>query len=260
MREFIKIRKTIVVLAILLMAACSDKNEAASVANEKVPDFSAFTDVNKKKAAFFDFFYPIVFAENERVRNEREFIESLVVKLDNDTNFTSDDINRATKLGSQYKNKLTDAGINSEWVNAMLIKVDYIPAPLVLTQAANESAWGTSRFAREANNYFGQWCFKKGCGLIPTNRSEGAKHEVAKFSSPSASVRAYFMNINSHAAYADVRNIRMRLHASAEPLLPAEDALMLAHGLKSYSERGDAYVEEIQAMIRHNRKYWKYNQ
>ncbi|WP_366900162.1 glucosaminidase domain-containing protein [uncultured Aliivibrio sp.] len=243
------IKKFLILSAVLMMSACTPR--------EDVPDFKAFTDVKEKKAAFFSFMYPAVIAENARVKEERTFLESLVMSLDNDVDISTKEVDRATELASLYKEKLTDTGITADWVNAMLVKVDYIPAPLVLSQGANESAWGTSRFAREANNYFGQWCYTKGCGVVPSKRNEGAAHEVAKFDSSQDAVHAYFMNVNRNNAYAELRNIRMRLHASPEDLTPEQEANALAHGLIRYSERGEAYVEEIQTMIRHNSQYWR---
>ncbi|PQJ89195.1 glucosaminidase domain-containing protein [Aliivibrio sifiae] len=243
------IKKILILSAVLMMSACTPK--------ENVPDFKAFTDVKEKKAAFFNFMYPAVITENTRVKEERTFLESLVMKLDNDADISTKELEQATKLSNLYKEKLTDAGITSGWVNAMLVKVDYIPAPLVLSQGANESAWGTSRFAREANNYFGQWCYTKGCGVVPSKRNEGAVHEVAKFNSSQDAVHAYFRNVNRNNAYADLRIIRAKLHSSPEALTPEQEANALAHGLIRYSERGEAYVEEIQAMIRHNSQYWR---
>lgn len=243
------IKKILILSTVLMIAACTPK--------EDVPDFNAFTDVKEKKAAFFNFMYPAVIAENARVKEEREFLESLVMKLDNDTDVSSKELERATELSTLYKETLTDSGITADWVNAMLVKVDYIPAPLVLSQGANESAWGTSRFAREANNYFGQWCYTKGCGVVPSKRNEGAAHEVAKFDSSQGAVHAYFMNVNRNNAYAELRIIRAKLHSSPEALTPEQEANALANGLIRYSERGEAYVEEIQAMIRHNSQYWR---
>lgn len=71
------IKKILVLSAVLMMSACTPR--------EDVPDFKAFTDVKEKKAAFFNFMYPAVVAENARVKEERTFLESLVMKLDNDT-------------------------------------------------------------------------------------------------------------------------------------------------------------------------------
>lgn len=243
------IKKILILSTVLMIAACTPK--------EDVPDFKAFTDVKEKKAAFFNFMYPAVIAENSRITEERKFLESLVMKLDNDTDVSSKELERATELSTLYKETLTDSGITADWVNAMLVKVDYIPAPLVLSQGANESAWGTSRFAREANNYFGQWCYTKGCGVVPSKRNEGAAHEVAKFDSSQGAVHAYFMNVNRNNAYAELRIIRAKLHSSPEALTPEQEANALANGLIRYSERGEAYVEEIQAMIRHNSQYWR---
>ena len=123
-----------------------------------------------------------------------------------------------------------------------------IPNSLALVQAANESAWGTSRFARDANNYFGQWCFTRGCGLIPANRIEGAHHEVQRFSSPKESVASYLNNLNTHNAYAQLRSIRSNAVKNGEPIT----GYLLAAGLGKYSERGEAYIEEIRTMIRVN--------
>ena len=128
--------------------------------------------------------------------------------------------------------------------------VDIIPLEMALVQAANESAWGQSRFARDANNYFGQWCYDKGCGLVPLKRASGATHEVRSFATPNLSVRAYMKNINASRAYAEFRDMRRDLRDQHRTL----DAELLAMGLKSYSERGMAYVKVIQTMIRSNRK------
>src|SRR5690554_4122163 len=38
------------------------------------PDFAAIADVNEKKQTFFDYFYPLVVAENARVLQERQLV------------------------------------------------------------------------------------------------------------------------------------------------------------------------------------------
>ena len=111
--------------------------------------------------------------------------------------------------------------------------------------------WGNSRFARQANNYFGQWCFTKDCGLVPLRRSAGARHEVQYFASVDLSVRAYIHNLNTSASYKLLRNLRHSLRRQHKPL----DAEFLAMGLKDYSERGMDYVRIIQGMIRSNQTW-----
>ncbi|MCH2098860.1 MAG: glucosaminidase domain-containing protein, partial [Pseudomonadales bacterium] len=138
--------------------------------------------------------------------------------------------------------------IPMERLDELLACVDVIPPSLVLAQAATESAWGTSRFARKANNLFGEWCFTAGCGLVPNHRSQGATHEVERFATVSASIDSYFHNLNSHPAYAELRAIRARAREAAATISGAD----LAAGLMLYSERGEDYVDELRQIIRVN--------
>ncbi|OUX34142.1 MAG: hypothetical protein CBE20_02230, partial [Gammaproteobacteria bacterium TMED260] len=142
----------------------------------------------------------------------------------------------------------TSALSDREIANELYLRVDKVPVSLALAQAANESAWGTSRFARQGNNIFGQWCYEKGCGLVPRRRPSGATHEVKKFDSIQESVNAYINNINTHPSYGYLRELRARMRDQNRPL----DSLGLAVGLGSYSQRGDNYVDEVQNLIMQN--------
>mgnify|MGYP002064425563 CR=1 FL=1 len=103
-------------------------------------------------------------------------------------------------------------------------RVDTVPIRLALAQAAKESGWGTSRFARKGNNFFGQWCYDEGCGLVPRARGEGRSHEVRAFDSPGDSVASYLRNINTHHGYRELRHARAGLRAAALPRDPPQAA------------------------------------
>ena len=124
-----------------------------------------------------------------------------------------------------------------------------MPPSLALAQSANESAWGTSRFAKQGNNFYGQWCYREGCGIVPKQRNHSAKHEVAKFKNVQLSTNAYIHNINSHNAYSNLRTLRATQRKAGKVI----SGQALAVGLQKYSERGSEYVKEIQAMIRFNK-------
>jgi len=130
-----------------------------------------------------------------------------------------------------------------------LLHLDQIPESMVLAQAALESAWGTSRFVKGGNNYFGQWCYEAGCGMVPSARQQGANHEVRKFDSARESLHAYFRNINSHRAYRSLRKIRAQKRPAGQPL----SGLELLAGLRNYSQRGQDYVDELRKVIRFNK-------
>ncbi|WP_394140206.1 glucosaminidase domain-containing protein [Vibrio chagasii] len=233
----------------------SEQNFGDLTVSSDKPDFAAIEDVNEKKDTFFSYLRPSINIENKRITKERAFLTKL--SETGLSNVDSEDASYAKRLGKLYSLPVPSSGLDDAWLTEMLNRVNVLPEALVLTQAANESAWGTSRFATKANNYFGHWCYTKGCGLVPLQRNEGSSHEVATFSSSQESVHRYFMNLNRNRAYADLRAIRAKLAAKGDDLLTTQTATELTNGLLKYSERGSDYVTDLQAMIRHNEVYWK---
>jgi Bax protein len=138
--------------------------------------------------------------------------------------------------------------LTPDWFATLLRRIDIIPASLALAQGAIESAWGTSRFAQEGNNYFGQWCFTPGCGMVPARRPAGAKYEVERFPSVEEAVRRYMLNLNSHPRYRYMRVLREQARAQEKPL----SGRVMAAGLNGYAEIGEVYISHIRSVIRHN--------
>ena len=230
-----------------LRGLVSEVSEEEHVVSE-LPDFESYGDTEARKEAFFSYLTTFVEAENRKIIETRALLQPMweVVRLGQPLT----DVEYATMLDVAEEYRLDAAELSNRQVMRELMKrVDVIPTSLVLAQAANESAWGMSRFAREGNNIFGQWCFDEGCGLVPSRRGQDATHEVRAFSSVQASVSAYFRNLNTNHSYEDMREMRAQMRVQGRSL----DSMVLARGLTRYSERGMAYVSELQDIIRINR-------
>lgn len=211
---------------------------------EIVPDFASIMDVDLKKQLFFDFIEPYVDQVNREIIQERSRILSIREKISRREDLTASDIRYLSTLAELYELE-TDDITGQEFMTILLRRVDKIPASLALAQAANESAWGTSRFAQDGYNFFGQWCYTDGCGIVPSRRREGASHEVKRFESVKESVQAYIHNLNTFPSYQMLRRIRQQLRQQNRPV----DGVSLADGLESYSSRGHDYIDEVQTMI-----------
>ena len=208
------------------------------------PDFAAIADVKEKKQAFFSFMLPLIEQENAVILAEREKI----IALSSVTMLSEQDQQWLKETAQKYR--IADVtALDAPFFTELLTRVDVLPPSLVLAQSANESAWGTSRFAREGNNFFGQWCFTRGCGMVPRARGESAVHEVEAFPDAAVSVRSYLRNLNSHGMYQQLRDLRAGQRQKQEPVT----GVLLAGGLKGYSSRGDEYIKELVAMINFNR-------
>ncbi len=208
-------------------------------------DLDTLPDVKQKKALFFSALLPIVLAENELIAALRQRAETLLKQ--GYSGLPNDEQAWLKSMAKRYnvKGNMVEAQVQQ----ALLTRLDVIPVALVLAQAANESAWGTSRFARQGNNLFGQWTYQESEGIVPLDRPEGEIYAVRAFDSVDASVRAYLKNLNTHPAYSKLRELRREMRDKNQPL----DANELAHGLLAYSARGEEYIAEIQSMMRTNR-------
>ena len=215
--------------------------------SEQIPDFEAMLYVQEKNTTFINFLAPYIEASNQRILSQRQQILSLREKLNAGRALTRNEMNYLSGLRVQYE--LENEMLNTRnLITRLLKRADIIPSSLALAQAANESAWGTSRFAQEGNNFFGQWCYSEGCGIVPTRRREGANHEVKSFANVLESVEAYIMNLNTFPNYQHLRDIREELRLKGLPI----DGITLSEGLDTYSERGNEYIFELQSMIYSN--------
>lgn len=207
----------------------------------KLPDdMPSLQQIELRKTVFFKTLLPLVLKENERILNDRRRLYRLRTELR--LGHTLDAVDRLwlSVMSDRYETEDND-------FDELLRRVDIVPPSLALAQAAEESGWGTSRFARHGNAIFGQWTFK-GRGLIPEDREDGKTHKVKKFDSIDQSVAAYMHNLNTHDAYGVLR-VKRAAFRKAGAALSGE---ALAKTLTRYSERGEDYVSTILTIMNAN--------
>lgn len=193
-------------------------------------DLDQMAEIDAKKRVFLRLMLPLVLVVNEEIAQDRHRLEAMADgRLPQDPAWLE-------ALAVRYRAE----GAN---LSQLLRKVDLVPPSLALAQAAEESGWGTSRFVREANNLFGH------TGSAVTPKGDPAGQRMAAFTTLHEAVRAYVHNLNSHPAYEGLRRARAAARARGE----TPDGATLAASLSRYSERGDAYVQTIRALIRGNR-------
>lgn len=213
-----------------------------------VPEFAEYSDVRAMKESYFAFLLPMIEGEKAHLRQVRAYLQELETRYqEGEGELSESELAWLSDLAERYGIAQTQP--LAEQLAELNLRVDVVPINLILMQSANETGWGRSRFARQARNFFGQWCWTSGCGLVPRARPEGQVYEVRKFDSVESSVRSYIHNLNTHFAYEELRARRAELREAGEPLTIAN----LGPGLQSYSERGQAYVDELLQMLRVNR-------
>lgn len=229
--------------ASLRLCPCAQVVEAPVVALPPPLALETPEQILERKRLFVAMLLPILQAENRRLLVDRERISRIEAELAREDEISRDDFTWLKRTAERYDLD-PRARRNPEFFDSLRKRVDVVPAGLLIAQAAIESGWGRSMIARESHNYFGHYCFSKDCGVPAPGAGD-----LRVFASPADSVHAYMHNLNSHPAYRQWRGKRAELRRQGLPLA----GTALAGALTAYSERGDAYVADVLAVIRANR-------
>jgi uncharacterized FlgJ-related protein len=165
---------------------------------------SASLPVEDKKELFYRSLLPLILYSNETILENRSRLEKIAAVPE------GSEREWLAGLAADYGllkegEALPKADALSALVTELMMRVDAIPPSLALGQAAYESGYGTSRFAREGNALFGQWTYG-GKGMQPKQkRASKGNYGVAAYDWPLESVRGYMRNINTHRAYQKLR-------------------------------------------------------
>ena len=211
-------------------------------------DFAQVMPVDKRKQLFVQSVLPLVLLVNAKIEAIRGRLQSLAAQQ----TLSADDQVWIMALQERYglsRGVAHSGAVRPDAAKKLLLHIDIIPVSLALSQAAAESGWGRSRFARQGNALFGQWTEDGERGLLPLNRDQDKRHFVRAFPNLLASVDSYMRNLNSHPAYHDFRVARAGARQRNLPL----NSLFLVGYLSAYSERGHVYIEELRTIIRVNK-------
>ncbi|WP_304545002.1 glucosaminidase domain-containing protein [Sulfurimonas microaerophilic] len=189
--------------------------------------------VKEKKKRFYSLVIPVV----DKVYEQRY---KLYEDVSQELNTTKD----STKIEElkQYYKVTTD--------QELLMSLKPQPKSMAIAQAAMESAWGTSRFFNMGNNLFGMWSISSKENRIAANvkRDNNTTVWVKKYDSLEESVRGYYITLSKGKQYKKLRELNYN----------SNDVYEVIQGLDRYSERKEAYVDEIGSIIRYN-KLTKYD-
>lgn len=184
-----------------------------------------------KKQLFIGTTLAAILKANEEIAFERTEIECLS-KKDSLTSYDSLFLKEITRR--YYANTFEE----------MLEKVDGLPPSLVIAQGINESGWGTSFFALQANSIFGMKAPAK--SSLPTIKHPKHGFKTYKFNNLEAGIEEYILNINRHRLYKPLREIRAIKRQNKELVT----GYSLLKGMKKYSSRRQVYVNTIRKVIK----------
>jgi len=216
------------IVSIFLSSSLLNAQEIAPPSTSyKISVIPKHMSVKEKKKRFFALFVPAVQKAYKELQKEYLQTKDIIQKNPN---------------AIQIQNLLKKYSAKSP--KDLLTRMKPHPVSIALAQSAMESAWGTSRFLRVANNTFGVWSFNKDEPRVPAGKKRGNKIiYVKKYSSLEESIKDYYRVLATGKAFQEFRTQKMK----------TSDPYILVKYLDKYSEIGAKYGKELSSMIHHNK-------
>ncbi len=217
------------------LAKVSKIDQIPSFFVENLPSDLNSLPVQEKISGFIRLLLPTIIEVNKRISAVRNDVITLSKQPKSE--WSKEETIWLNELMLSY-------GIESNNIDDLLLRLDIIPVGMVLAQGIDESGWGTSYFAVKGNGLYGEHLSSKGGKYLST---PGGHVKVAAFDNLFAGTARYMYNLNTTSAYKDLWTLRKKL--STEGKLSGYE---LVESLSHYSTRGDAYIENLQSLIKHH--------
>jgi Bax protein len=179
-----------------------------------------------RKQTFVNMLLPLINEQNQKILKDREFIGVFFEKYPDarsDAKISAFDYARLIDIAKTYK--VGNIFSKKEYFE----KIDIIPASLVLSQAALESGWGSSRVSMASNNLFGQKSFN-GTGYVKAVGQSNIKY---------AAFNEAYKEFRKKRADTRLKNIEFTGLKAAKTLINYSEVgrdytIMLSQMIKSY--------------------------
>lgn len=221
-----------------------DKKPVPRVFVQSVPsDFNREKYDEVRPALFYEMLLPVVLKANEALIAEREQVLRLRKEFYETGDLTAESMDELKKWIERYDVKLSDD--LDTLFNTLVPRVDAVTPTLLLTMAAEDSGFGTSRYAREYNAIFNQrdW---DGNGAVPDEaQKEGPQYRIKIFPSLYEAVLSEIHYLNTNGYFENYRIAREKYRRTDNPMR----GYSIAHLLINFPYRPIKYPDILKHLI-----------
>ena len=119
-----------------------------------------------------------------------------------------------------------------------------VPREIIVAQSVIESAYGTSRFAKEGNNLFGVMTFNLDEPHLKPKGNKNSKFGAKIYQNKCESVKDYIIVLNTGSAFEDFRQLRFQMLKNDDL-----DVLVLVETLTRYATNPN-YIKLLKKTIK----------
>lgn len=202
-------------------------------------DFNKIDSETDRTSLFIKILAPLALKTNQNILTERRVAENLYQAFLAAQDLTPEQQQQMDKLAVKYDifTPLQGYQRNRYLLSELLTRIDIFPPSFLIAVAALETDWGRSRIVEQGNNLYKQLAFYTNTGLQPQTDEANDVYRFKTYPSLQTAMQDFALRLNSHLAYAPMRNYRRELRRREVPFLGTNMAytLLLNSPLKNYA-------------------------
>lgn len=173
-------------------------------------DYNKITDEKERNSLFIKILAPLALKINLEIKKERDTLLALNQKFENKQPLNNKELKTLENMAGKYDvfTRLKGEERQRFLLRELLLKIDFIPPSLLITAAAIETNWGTSRIVKEGNSLYKTLVWHTNKGLKPIGESEDDSYRIKIYPDIYSSMKEFALSINSELKFADMRDVR----------------------------------------------------
>ena len=184
-------------------------------------DFNEITDEKRRNALFVKILAPLTIKLNNEIMEERKEILAVndVFKKNKELSVEQEKFLEDKAKKYDIFTRLKGYQRTKYILSELLIKVHIIPPSILITAAALETNFGSSRIVKEGNSLYKQLAWHTDEGLKPIGETEDDSYRIKTYSDIYSSMQEFALKLNSGMQYYNFREYRDTILWRRTPLL-----------------------------------------
>ena len=173
-------------------------------------DYNSLTDETERNALFIKILAPLALKLNQDLLEERAVISAIAERFRQNPDLSAADIEILEAKAAKYDifSRLKNNERRRYLISELLNRIDRIPPSIMITAAALETNWGTSRIVKEGNSLYKMLVWHTDKGLKPVGETTDDSYRIKIYPDIYASMQDFALKVNSHPSFTALRNFR----------------------------------------------------
>ncbi len=203
-------------------------------------DFATVADEKKRNELFIKILAPLTLRLNNEILDERRSIQLAAKNFETTGELTPEQEKFVEEKAAKYDIFTRFKGHRryKYLFSELLRRVHVVLPSLLITAAALETNWGTSRIVKDGNSLYKTLVWHTDDGLKPIGETEDDTYRIKTYPNIYASMQEFAIKLNSHIGFEPLRNLRNEILRRRTPLLGSTLAANMVWNSPLYNYAG----------------------